>query len=142
MEGFPFSPTFVFKAPKCTYLLYEFHWGRRRRIWRNWCKNNASHHAEINFLQNACETIKERKTTPCHITWFLSWSPCASCCRHLIKFLKDHPNVTLEIKAAMLFRHHAQCNQSGLRALVNHGVQISIMQVPEEQSCKQEIHGF
>uniref|UniRef100_A0A670KDD5 C->U-editing enzyme APOBEC-1 n=1 Tax=Podarcis muralis TaxID=64176 RepID=A0A670KDD5_PODMU len=113
--------------PERTHLLYEIQWGRSRRYWRNWCTSNRTHHAEINFLENACEEIDRRTTTPCTVTWFLTWSPCGKCSGRIKQFLQEHPNVTLEIRAAKLFNHNYKFNQKGLRDLANFGVRIYIM---------------
>ncbi|XP_007444046.1 C-_U-editing enzyme APOBEC-1-like [Python bivittatus] len=114
------------RCPDTTYILYEMQWGRSCKMWRNWCTNSHSQHAEINALKVNEEILRQRTRT-CHITWFLSWSPCGLCSRSIIQFLKEHPNVTLEIRVAQLFRPYDYRNRSGLRDLVNFGVQISIM---------------
>ncbi|XP_061439221.1 C-_U-editing enzyme APOBEC-1 isoform X2 [Rhineura floridana] len=122
------------RPPNVTHLLYEIRWGKSPKTWKNWCRSDRSH-AEINFLQNACEKIKNRKNMPCSITWFLSWSPCGSCSHDIIEFLKAHPNVNLEIRAAQLFKHDKEHNRNGLRNLVNCGVKISIMHLPDYRYC-------
>uniref|UniRef100_A0A670KC45 C->U-editing enzyme APOBEC-1 n=1 Tax=Podarcis muralis TaxID=64176 RepID=A0A670KC45_PODMU len=115
--------------PERTHLLYEIRWGRSRRYWRNWCTSNRTHHAEINFLENACEEIDRRTTTPCTVTWFLTWSPCGKCSGRIKQFLQEHPNVTLKICAAQLYKQNYRFNQKGLRDLANFGVRIYIMQL-------------
>nr|XP_056711006.1 DNA dC->dU-editing enzyme APOBEC-3B-like [Euleptes europaea] len=121
--------------PKVTHLLYEIHWGRSPRTWKQWCTSNGNQHAEINFLENACEVIKSRRTTPCSVTWFLSWSPCGRCSHSIIEFLNEHPNVTLNIRVSYLFNIDDRRNQNGLRALVENGVQISVMHLPDYGYC-------
>uniref|UniRef100_A0A8C3TKH1 CMP/dCMP-type deaminase domain-containing protein n=1 Tax=Chelydra serpentina TaxID=8475 RepID=A0A8C3TKH1_CHESE len=95
--------------PKETYLLYEIKWSNSKRPWQSY-------------------VFQEQRSDPsvhCSITWYMSWSPCADCCRAIRDFLKEQPNVNLVIYVARIYWHKEENNR--LRDLVSSGVNVHIM---------------
>lgn len=87
---------------------------------------NISYHAELCFLS----WFKANKLSPgehYHVTWFLSWSPCARCAEETANFLKQHRNVTLRIFTARLYYFWNPAFQQGLRKLHCLGAQVKVM---------------
>ncbi|XP_020011013.2 C-_U-editing enzyme APOBEC-1 isoform X2 [Castor canadensis] len=124
-----------------TCLLYEIQWGTSHRRWRKSGKNTTNH-AEVNFIEKLTSERQFCPSVRCSITWFLSWSPCWECSQAIQEFLSQHPNVTLVIYVARLYYHMDQRNRQGLRDLVNSGVTIQIMSVPEYCYCWRNFVNF
>ncbi|XP_037371221.1 C-_U-editing enzyme APOBEC-1 [Talpa occidentalis] len=124
-----FDPT---QLRKETCLLYEIHWNRSQKIWRNTACNN-NRHVEVNFTEKF--TADFHPAVHCTIIWFLSWSPCSECSQVIREFLSQHPNVTLIINVARLYYHLDESNRQGLRDLRNSGVRIQVMKVPDYHHC-------
>ncbi|NXL71733.1 ABEC1 enzyme, partial [Leptocoma aspasia] len=101
--------------PPETYLLCELQWGGSDKVWQHWVRNyDYNYHAEEYFLQ---EIFEPRSYNICDMTWYLSWSPCDSCCRVIRDFLEDQPNVNIDIHVARLYYEECESNRSALREL-------------------------
>uniref|UniRef100_A0A8D2P569 Uncharacterized protein n=1 Tax=Zosterops lateralis melanops TaxID=1220523 RepID=A0A8D2P569_ZOSLA len=120
------------QCPVETYLLCELRWNGNERSWIHWIRNDVSH-VEAYFLQ---EVFEPRSYGSCDITWYLSWSPCWSCCNKIQDFLKRHPNVNINIHVARVYYSEFEQNQRGLRELHEaQRVTIRVMEEKDYYSC-------
>ncbi|XP_055990665.1 C-_U-editing enzyme APOBEC-1-like [Sorex fumeus] len=114
-------------------LLYEVQWGSKSK-WTHTARNTTQH-VEINFLERLTTERHFHPSVRCSITWFLSWSPCWQCSKAIREFVTQHPSVTLVIYVARLYWHRDEQNRQGLRELINSGVTIQMMRIPEYDYC-------
>ncbi|KAM8942688.1 DNA dC-_dU-editing enzyme APOBEC-3H-like [Lycaon pictus] len=83
-------------------------------------------HAEICFIDD----IKSRQLDPSQrfeITCYVTWSPCPTCAKKLIAFVKDHPHISLRLFASRLYFHWRQKHKRELRHLQKSGIPLAVM---------------
>ncbi|XP_068873548.1 C-_U-editing enzyme APOBEC-1-like [Aphelocoma coerulescens] len=121
---------------KQTYLLCKVQWAKSERFWIHWVRNDNDKdcHAEKYFLE---EVFELRSSRICYITWYLSWSPCATCCYIIRNFLERHPNVHIDIRVARLYEVHQPRTCRGLRVLarLRGRVTIDVMKIKDYGYC-------
>ncbi|XP_057231814.1 C-_U-editing enzyme APOBEC-1-like [Malurus melanocephalus] len=125
-----------YEFPRETYLLCELWWGENGRSWTHWVRNDHDddRHAEEYFLN---EIFELRSNRSCHISWYLSWSPCARCCDEILRFLRRCPNVHMDIRVARLYYTNIEANRRGLRALdsLTDRLRIRVMEMADYSYC-------
>uniref|UniRef100_A0A8C9IQQ9 single-stranded DNA cytosine deaminase n=1 Tax=Piliocolobus tephrosceles TaxID=591936 RepID=A0A8C9IQQ9_9PRIM len=92
------------------------------------------HHAEIRFI-NKIESMGLDKTQCYQVTCYLTWSPCPSCARELVDFIKAHDHLNLRIFASRLYYHWLPHYQEGLLLLCGSQVPVKVMGLPEFTDC-------
>lgn len=98
-------------------------------------RNKNGCHVELLFLRYI--TDWDLDPGRCYrVTWFISWSPCYDCARHVADFLRGNPNISLRIFTARLyFCEDRKAEPEGLRRLHRAGVQIAIMTFKDYFYC-------
>ncbi|NXX31398.1 ABEC1 enzyme, partial [Nicator chloris] len=103
--------------PHETYLLCELQWGGSDRSWIHWVRNDGDYHAEDYFLEEIFEPRNYNNV--CHITLYLSYSPCLECCDTIRDLLNRERNVHIDIRVARVFYANTPDNRAALRDLHN-----------------------
>ncbi|XP_054438489.1 DNA dC-_dU-editing enzyme APOBEC3-like [Pteronotus mesoamericanus] len=88
-------------------------------------QNQDSVHAELCFL-NWFRVQNLSPRVDYQVTWYLSWSPCFYCAMKVVKFLRKHKKVRLNIFASRLYMYDHR-EQHGLRNLEQAGAQVAMM---------------
>ncbi|XP_054326440.1 DNA dC-_dU-editing enzyme APOBEC-3H isoform X3 [Pongo pygmaeus] len=93
---------------------------------RGYFKNKKKCHAEIRFI-NEIKSMGLDETQCYQVTCYLTWSPCPSCVRELVAFIKAHDHLNLRIFASRLYCHWCRRQQEGLRLLCGSQVPVEVM---------------
>ncbi|XP_009232662.1 DNA dC-_dU-editing enzyme APOBEC-3H isoform X4 [Pongo pygmaeus] len=101
---------------------------------RGYFKNKKKCHAEIRFI-NEIKSMGLDETQCYQVTCYLTWSPCPSCVRELVAFIKAHDHLNLRIFASRLYCHWCRRQQEGLRLLCGSQVPVEVMGSREFADC-------
>ncbi|XP_072602352.1 DNA dC-_dU-editing enzyme APOBEC-3G-like isoform X1 [Vulpes vulpes] len=131
-----FSNQRVPKPPyqRRTYLCYQLKPHEGSVIAKVCLQNQEKRHAEICFIDD----IKSRQLDPSQrfeITCYVTWSPCPTCAKKLVTFVKDHPHISLRLFASRLYFHWRQKHKQGLRRLQESGIPLAVMSYLEFKDC-------
>lgn len=103
---------------------------------RGHLKNKKQDHAEIRFI-NEIKSMGLDETQCYQVTCYLTWSPCPSCARELVDFIKAHRHLNLRIFASRLYYHWRPNYQEGLLLLCGSQVPVEVMGLPGRKEALQ-----
>nr|XP_055185348.1 DNA dC->dU-editing enzyme APOBEC-3H-like isoform X3 [Nyctereutes procyonoides] len=117
-----------------TYLCYQLKPQEGSIIAKVCLQNQEKRHAEICFIDD----IKSRQLDPSQrfeITCYVTWSPCPTCAKKLVAFVKDHPHISLRLFASRLYFHWRRKHKRGLRHLQESRISLAVMSYLEFEDC-------
>ncbi|XP_054552008.1 DNA dC-_dU-editing enzyme APOBEC-3F-like isoform X2 [Talpa occidentalis] len=120
--------TFICYEVKKSFRGYFFHVASG--VFTNQFEPGPQIHPELLLLSWLEQLLSPREHY--HVTWFMSWSPCAGCARAVADFLQKHHTVQLSVFAARLYYHWEPEYREGLRRL---GAQVDIMSFEDFRYC-------
>ncbi|XP_039092368.1 DNA dC-_dU-editing enzyme APOBEC-3D-like isoform X3 [Hyaena hyaena] len=121
-----------FKRRK-TYLCYQLKQLEGPTSVKGCLQNKENCHAEMCFI-NKIQSLQLDPSQRFEITCYITWSPCPTCARNLVEFVRHHTYLSLRIFASRLYFHWRRKHVLGLRHLQSE-VPVAVMGRPEFEDC-------
>ncbi|XP_077614006.1 DNA dC-_dU-editing enzyme APOBEC-3H, partial [Crocuta crocuta] len=121
-----------FKRRK-TYLCYQLKQLEGPTSVKDCLQNKEKCHAEMCFI-NKIQSLQLDPSQRFEITCYITWSPCPTCARNLVEFVRHHTYLSLRIFASRLYFHWRRKHVLGLRHLQSE-VPVAVMGRPEFEDC-------
>ncbi|XP_034843380.1 DNA dC-_dU-editing enzyme APOBEC-3-like isoform X1 [Mirounga leonina] len=130
------------RAPKpyhrrTTYLCYQLKPHEGPIIARVCLQNKKKRHAEIRFIDNI-KALRLDTSQRFEITCYVTWSPCPTCAKELVAFVRDHRHISLRLFASRLYFHWRRENKKGLKHLHASRIPVAVMSSLEFEDCWKE----
>uniref|UniRef100_K7E403 Single-stranded DNA cytosine deaminase-like n=1 Tax=Monodelphis domestica TaxID=13616 RepID=K7E403_MONDO len=108
------------------------------KLWGHAYNNPGQCHAEILVLREIENYLMTNipNAAKYNITWFLSYSPCHSCCDKIINFfMNSQTKIEFNIKAAKPYQFSNDQNPKGIKMLNKLGILFKMMEYSDFEEC-------
>uniref|UniRef100_A0A8C9R2M0 CMP/dCMP-type deaminase domain-containing protein n=1 Tax=Scleropages formosus TaxID=113540 RepID=A0A8C9R2M0_SCLFO len=107
-------------------------------FWGHTYNNPGCDHAEtvaLRAIKDFLKQCREEMSRKYELTMYLSFSPCAGCCKRLTAFVRSESAVQVSILVSRLYFPQYRDTRENLRQLVHSGIRLEVMGRKDFEKC-------